>query len=440
MGLKQEPIARDNLVPKVKKIPGPKAKKWTKFHLKYAATTTLVEGFVWDRTKPAIGPFCTDPDGNVILDFCSHVASAPLGYNHPRLIDLLQKIKQVDPDRYAGADFIAAYGDDPKKSPIPTPSHLHHKIIEITKQFKFDTAFFTNSGAEAVENAIKICYDSRRNNGYGICFDGAFHGRTLGALSLNRSKDVHRKFYPQIPKVVSLPYMTRSDDCGKTLKKLITGGVVKAGEVSYVIIEPLQGEGGYRIPDREFIREVYEEAQKHNIPVISDEIQAGVGRTGKWWACEHWGVKPDVISAGKALRVGATIGKRKSFPKEEGRISSTWGEGNAIASAVAYETINIIQREQLVHNAEKVGNYFLQRLRELNHDRIIDVRGLGLMDAMELDSFKTLQKLRAECFKRGLLVLGTGTKALRFLPPLNVRKREIDLAVDIIEQSLKKIR
>ena len=444
---------RDTIIPKVKKLPGPLAKKWINYGLKYTATTTLIPGFVWDRTKPAIGPFCTDVDGNVFLDFVSHVASAPLGYNHPEIIRLMQDIKAIDPDRYAGCDFIAAYGDAPEHADIPTPAQLHHKVVEITKQFKFDMAFFTNSGAEAVENAMKICYDHRKNNGYGICFEGAFHGRTLGALSLNRSKAVQRKYYPAIPKIVTLPYChCKHCSCGwitysrkgkpeNKLNQLFDKdtGTIQPENVAYIIIEPIQGEGGFAIPKKEFIKDVYREAQQYGIPVISDEIQAGLGRTGKWWACEHFGVKPDVITSSKGLRVGATIAKKKMFPKEKGRISSTWGEGNAIASAVGYKTIEIIQQEKLVQNAAVMGKYFLKRLEELKqkYHKVYDVRGIGLMDAIEFESKKIREQVQRECLKRGLLLIEAGFKSLRLLPPLNVTTREIDLAVDIIRESVK---
>ena len=253
--------------------------------------------------------------------------------------------------------------------------------MEISQQFGFDSAFLSNSGAEAVENAIKICYDYRRNHGYGFCFLGAFHGRTLGALSLNRSKKVHRDWYPQIPKVVELPFCRCRErcDCGWKVYSIGRKGVISRlaqvldpdiglidpQEVAYIIVEPILGEGGYDIANPEFIREVAEIAHREGIPLIADEIQSGLGRTGKWWAVEHFGLVPDIITSAKALRVGATIGKSIFFPREERRISSTWGEGNAISSAVGYQVIQTIQEEGLLKNAEEMGNYFLSGLRQL---------------------------------------------------------------------------
>ena len=448
-------MIREETIPKVTKIPGPNARKWANFHLKLSSKSTYEPEFVWDRTAQAIGPFCTDVDGNVVIDFVSHVGSSPLGYNNPEIIDMLRKIKQIDPDRYAGADFIAGYGKRPEDSEIPTPSHLHYKVREITKHLGFDCAFFSNSGAEAVENAMKICYDHRKNNGYGICFDGAFHGRTFGALSLNRSKKVHRSWYPMIPKIYSLPFVSQTSDisCAKvmTTRGVMTQieelldkkiGIIKPEEVAYIIMEPVQGEGGYNIANKDFIKNVYEVAHENNIPVISDEVQSGMGRTGKWWCVDHFKCKPDIIASAKAIRIGATIGKKKFFPQESGRISSTWAEGNATASAVGYKTIEIIQKRNLLSNVEKNGHYFISRLKEFEqkYSFVTHSSGLGLMDKIDIDTIERRNKILKECIKGGLIVIGAGFHSIRFLPPLDVTKREIDIACDILESALKKSR
>jgi 4-aminobutyrate aminotransferase len=189
----------------------------------------------------------------------------------------------------------------------------------------------------------------------------------------------------------------------------------------------------------DFMKEVDRLAKKHSIPLISDEIQAGMGRTGKWWAIEHFGIKPDIITVAKPLRVGATLGRTELFPRQEYRISSTWGEGNALSSAIGYTIIEIIQKENLLDNATRMGNYFLDQLRNLqrNYPFIHDVRGIGLMDAMETDSRERRDRLIRRAFQRGLLLLGCGYKAIRFLPPLDVRPREIDMALEILEEACK---
>jgi len=431
--------------------PGPRARKWLAYHRAAAARATYVEGFVWDRSAPAIGPFCTDPDGNVFLDFASHVATSPLGYNHPELLAVSNRLKSIDPDRYAGTDFVSAYGDDPQRIDVPTPSHLHHKLLEITTPFNFETAFFSNSGAEAVENAIKICYDARRNCGYGFCFLGAFHGRTLGALSLNRSKRLHRSWYPQIPNIVHLPYCHCPAECrcgfwlgsSHSTSQLAhfldpAHGLIDPAEVAYIILEPVQGEGGYYVPNPRFMREVGRIASQYRIPLIADEIQSGMGRTGHWWASEHFDIQPDIIVAGKALRVGATIGRGELFPKEEMRLGSTWGEGNALSSAIGYTTIEVIQREKLLSHATEMGERLRQELRSLQRrfDFIVDVRGLGLMNAMELDTVERRGNFLVGCLARGLLLLGCGYNAIRFLPPLDLTQREMDLALEILSDVL----
>jgi 4-aminobutyrate aminotransferase len=437
-------------------LPGPNARKWSAYHRRHAARSTYHQGFVWDRSKPAIGPFCTDVDGNVILDFVSHVASSALGYNHPDLVDLASRLQPVEPDRYAGCDFIGAWGEDPEKSEIPTPSHLHYKLMEITSQFGFGSAFFTNSGAEAVENAMKICYDHRKSYGYGICFIGAFHGRTLGALSVNRSKTIQRNWFPQIPNIVDFPYCTcQEPPCRCGWMVCCTGkegvrsrldhfldpdiGLVDPREVAFIIIEPIQGEGGYNVPSVDFMKEVDRLSKKYSIPLISDEIQAGMGRTGKWWAIEHFGIKPDIITVAKPLRVGATLGRTELFPQQEYRISSTWGEGNALSSAIGYTIIEIIQKENLLDHATRMGDYFLGQLRGLQrkYPFLLDVRGIGLMDAVEFDSRERRDRVISQAFRRGLLLLGCGYKVIRFLPPLDVRRREIDLALEILEAACK---
>jgi 4-aminobutyrate aminotransferase len=212
--------------------------------------------------------------------------------------------------------------------------------------------------------------------------------------------------------------------------------------VAFIIIEPVQGEGGYNLPSLDFMREVSRLAKKYSIPLISDEIQAGMGRTGKWWAIEHFGITPDIITVAKPLRIGATLGRTELFPQQEYRISSTWGEGNALSSAIGYTVIEIIQRENLLGNATRMGDYFLRQLRglQLKYPFILDVRGLGLMDAVELDSRERRDRLVQKAFTQGLLLLGCGYKGVRFLPPLDVRKREIDLALEILEEALRESR
>ncbi|MDY6765428.1 MAG: aminotransferase class III-fold pyridoxal phosphate-dependent enzyme, partial [Halobacteria archaeon] len=185
---------RDTAEPEVHEIPGKKAREWVEHHQKFAAPSTYVYEFVWDIMKDAEGPFCTDVDGNVLLDFTSHVAASPLGYNNPKMMEKLEGFDLVDPLKIAGQDFYVSLGGPPDES-MPGPTQLMEKLTEVTEHYGMDTVFLSNSGAEAIENAIKICYDNTDIPKYGITFEGAFHGRTLGTLSLNRSKEVYRRKY-----------------------------------------------------------------------------------------------------------------------------------------------------------------------------------------------------------------------------------------------------
>lgn len=451
-------MERDKATPYIRvPPPGPNANKWAAFHKQYASHSTYFFDFVWDRSKPAIGPFCTDVDDNIFLDFVSHVATSALGYNHPKLVEQSKILTRIDPDRYAGTDFIGAFGEDPETSPVPTPSHLHHKLMEITSPFGFDTAFLSNSGAEAIENAMKVCYQYRKNLGYGFCFSGAFHGRTLGALSLNRSKQAHRNWFPSIPGIIELPFCRCKEncDCGwlvttirrkgrmSRLAQILDPeiGIINPQEVAFIIIEPILGEGGYDLPDSNFIQEVARIAKQHEIPLICDEIQSGIGRTGRWWAAEHFGIVPDLITSAKALRVGATMGRREMFPQEPLRISSTWGEGNALSSAVGYRTIEVIQEENLLENAKQMGAYFLAELGGIQqrYPAIFDPRGLGLMLAFSVETEEWRDQILSRAFHKGLLLIGCGFESIRILPPLNVKKREIDLALEILDKVLSEV-
>jgi len=445
---------RDTITPSIKTAPpGPKSRIWTEYHMTYSPESIYFHDLVWDRSKPAIGPFCTDPDENVILDFCSHGAAFPLGYNNPELIETAMKAARIDPDRY-GAEIVGAWGDDPEKIDIPTPSHLVHKLASITKEHGLDAIYLSNSGTEAVENALKLCYAKRRNMGVGFCFQGAFHGRTLGSASLTRSRRAQRAWYPHIPEVVELPFCHCSGECRcgwkiytikhkgimSRLAQLLDPeiGIVDPEQVAYIIVEPVQGEGGYYIPAPGFLQEVAGIAKDYHIPLIVDEIQSGLGRTGKWFAFEHFGIEPDVIVLGKTLRVGATVARMEMFPEDNGRFGGTWGGGNAISTAVGYRILEIIERDNLLENATRVGTHLLDGLKALEkkYPIIYNSRGLGLMVAMSLDGSGMNSKLVQEAFKRGLLVFTCGFDSIRLIPPLDVTIREADLAFEILDKAL----
>ncbi|WP_126663064.1 aminotransferase class III-fold pyridoxal phosphate-dependent enzyme [Haloterrigena salifodinae] len=430
---------RENTVPRVASFPGSKSKRWVEFHQNTAAPSTYVYDFVWDVTEDATGPFCTDADGNVLMDFTSHVAAAPLGYNHPTLTERLREFDLVDPMKIAGQDFYVSTGGTPEESSLPGPAHLMDELTEISSQYDMDTVFLSNSGAEAVENAMKICYDDCETPKYAITFDDAFHGRTLGALSLNRSKSVYRRKFPEISGVHDVEYSEHGLNRLRT--KLGDSGHIPPEEVGFLILEPIQGEGGYNVPSASFMSELDDICSTHDIPIVVDEIQSGVGRTGEMWAVDHFDIEPDVITSAKALRVGATISRSDIFPEEEARLSSTWGAGDILASMQGALTLSIIEEENLLDNATELGTYFRDRLREVAEQTSIltDVRGLGLMIAVEFDTADHRDEAMETALRHGLLTLGCGTKTLRLLPPLDVREREIDICVDIIDDVVDEV-
>jgi 4-aminobutyrate aminotransferase len=437
--------------PRVDRLPGERAAEWVEYHHSTAAPSTYVYEFVWDLSGPAIGPFCTDVDGNVLMDFTSHVAAAPLGYNNPTLLDRLSEFDLVDPLKIAGQDFYVSSGQSPAADDLPGPAGLMDRLVELTSAYDMERVFLSNSGAEAVENALKIAYD-HSDGQYGITFDGAFHGRTLGTLSLNRSKAVHKRDFPELPSIYSVPFCTDRDctaascgcgfftDSGSQLRRLVDGdrGVLDPEEIAFIILEPVQGEGGYRIPSQSFGDEIAALADEYDITLIADEIQSGLSRTGKRWGADHYSFEPDVIAAAKALRVGATVSTDEIFPDQKSRLSSTWGAGDIIGALQGALTIDIIEEQDLRANATRRGEGLRERLAEVaaDYEAVTDVRGLGLMLAIEFDTKNARDAVQEAALQRGLLTLGCGYSVLRFLPPLDVTEREIDLASTVVADAL----
>jgi len=431
---------RETAEPVVTDIPGDRADQWVQYHHEFAAPSTYVYEFVWDVTSESIGPFCTDVDGNVLLDFTAHVAASPLGYNNPKITRAMEGFDIPEPTKIAGQDFYASGGWPPEDPEFPGPTQLMERLVSASDGL--DQVFLSNTGAEAVENAIKICYADRGHRG--VTFDGAFHGRTLGALSLNRSKAVHRKGYPEVPGIISVPYCTCEEECrcgwvtdgpaGNALGDKLhpEHGVIEPEEVAYIILEPIQGEGGYRIPSDRFLADIAEIRDRYGIHVIADEIQSGLGRTGEFWAIEHTPIEPDVIASAKGLRVGATVGRAEVFPDETGRLSSTWGAGDFLSALQGVATIDAIAEYDLLENATRRGRQAKELLSDAYLPGVEDIRGRGLMLAVEFDTKDRREDVVRAALSRGLLTLGCGHKTLRLLPPLDVTQREIELGVDLL--------
>lgn len=446
-------MQRDSAEPTVTSFPGAHAKEWVNYHQEHAAPSTYVYEFVWDITEHATGPFCKDVDGNVLLDMTSHVGASPLGYNNEKVTDMFESffdMGPIDPGKIAGQDFYLATGKSPDTSELPTPSHLMDELTDIASHYDMDTVFLSNSGAEAVENGMKICYDDTDGK-YGVTFDGAFHGRTLGTLSLNRSKGVYRESFPEISSVESVPYC-RNSECtqetcgcgfftrtGESLLDRLVGsanGQMTPEEIAYIIIEPIQGEGGYHVPSDAFMDEIHRIAQKYDIRIIADEVQSGVARTGEWWGADNYSIEPDVLTVAKPARVGATIANSDVFPDEKSRLSSTWGAGDILATAQGVATIRAIKEYNLLDNATQMGHLYRDLLHDNNYGEIVDVRQNGLMIGVEFVTQQTRDAVVDAALQNGLLLLACGQKTVRVLPPLDVTEREARLSVELLFESV----
>jgi 4-aminobutyrate aminotransferase len=380
----------------------------------------------WSISYPLVfsgvgmGPYCRDIDGNMFLDFASQIASNPLGYNHPAMLEVMNLYSSRFPIKYAGQDFT-----------VEEHLRMIEELTDISPR-GFDSAFLINSGAEAVENAIKICMRKRPGTKFGISMERGWHGRTLGALSLTNSNQVHKKGYMRLP-MLRLPY---DESAPARLEKILKTEAAPE-EIGFILLEHVQGEGGYNIAPKKMVEGIRKIASDNGIPYISDEVQSGMGRTGTWWAFEHYGIIPDVFTSAKALQVGAVVAPGKMFPHEPGAISSTWGGGHTLDLALGIKTIEIIKKEKLLSKNAKMGRYLLKGIEELKEAS--NQRGLGMMLAFDLPTPAVRDRLIAECATKGLLVLGCGIKSVRLVPPYVISEDDADTALSMIDSSLKRI-
>ncbi len=402
---------------RAKTLPGPNARRIINIMKKHAYDSTFMYSLVISTGENCV---IEDIDGNKFLDYTSNIGACPLGYSHPEIIDVLSEYSSNGTYKIAGQDFYCK-----------EHAELAEKISTILPSgFK---TFFINSGAEAVENAIKIAY--RRSGPLpGISCYGAFHGRTLGALSFTASRPVHKHNFPEFP-VKRIKFCTKQDDPEiNSVEDLL-----KENKISFILTEVIQGEGGYNVASKKFIRNLRRCATKYGVPLILDEVQSGIGHTGKWWAFEHYGVKPDIMNTAKALQIGATAYDKKYDPGERSVLSSTWGGGNRIDMAVGARIIDVIKKDKLLDNATKMGNLLKKGLEELVGKKgIIEVRGLGLMIGIEFDSKSNRDKKITSLFEKKLLTLGAGQKSLRIIPPLIIAKEQIEQGLEIMHDVLTK--
>ncbi len=395
------------------------------------------------------GSWVQDVDGNTFLDFTSGIAVCTTGHCHPRVVEAIKN--QADRlIHMSGTDFY--YGPQIR---------LAEKLASLVPGNNPKKVYFGNSGAEAVEAAFKLArWHTRRD--LNIAFYGAFHGRTMGALSLTASKTVQKKHYhPLVPGITHIPYaycfrcaynLTYPQcnmACVRWVEETLFRTTIPPEEVAAIIVEPIQGEGGYIVPPPEFHRELYRIAKSYGILYVVDEVQSGMGRTGKMFAMEHFDVIPDMTAIAKGIAsgmpLGAMVAPADIMNWEAGSHASTFG-GNPISCQAALATIELLENE-LIANAVKQGERLIQELRQLQeiHECIGDVRGKGLMVGIELvadrSSLNPAAELRngiiRKAFEKGLLLLGCGTNSIRFCPALTISSREIDLGVSILDETIR---
>lgn len=364
-----------------------------------------------------------DVDGNSFLDFTSNIGSCPLGYSHPEIKKVLAEQSKNGAHKIAGQDFYCK-----------EHAELSEQVASIIpREFK---TFFINSGAEAVENAIKIAYrkisTTTPSTLPGVSCINAFHGRTLGALSFTFSKPVQKKGFPELP-VLRIEFCTSDSDPEiDAAEKLLS-----ENKVAFILSEVIQGEGGYNIANRQFIQNLRKCADKHGVPLILDEVQSGMGRTGKWWSFEHFSVRPDIMTAAKALQVGMAAYDKRLDPVEQGALSSTWGGGSRIDMAAGGKIIEIIKKDRLLDNATAMGTKLKKGLQELaGKGGMAEVRGLGLMIGIEFNTKQDRNERLARAFKMGLLLLPAGQKAMRVIPPLTITEEEVHEGIELLSQTL----
>lgn len=440
------------MLPKlITSLPGPKAKA-------IIDRDDQVISPSYTRTYPLVaargeGAIVEDPDGNRFLDFAAGIAVVSTGHCHPKVVKAIQE-QAAKLIHMSGTDFY-----------YENMVQLAEKLAKLAAAMGSgrgpQRVYFGNSGTEAIEAAIKLArYHSGR--GQFVAFVGAFHGRTMGSLALTASKSVQKKgFFPVMPGVHHVPYAycyrcsygKTPDSCGvecvKAIETELFRTTVPAQEVAAIFVEPIQGEGGYVVPPQKFFDELRRLADRHGILVVADEVQSGMGRTGKMFASQHFGLEPDIIALAKGIAsgmpLGAMVARAELMDWKPGAHASTFG-GNPVAVAASLTTIELLEQE-LIDNAGVIGARLMDKLRDFPKQFPIvgDVRGLGLMIGIELvRDQKTKErapdlrdKLVQMCFERGLLVLGAGPNTIRLCPPLVINKDQADFAAQTIEDCLR---
>jgi 4-aminobutyrate aminotransferase len=400
--------------------------------------------------EKAKGSYIWDMNGDKYLDFATGIAVNNIGHCHPKVVEAIQK---------QAAELIHTSVTTHHKGYID----LAKRLTEIAPSKKLDSVFLANSGAEAVEGSLKMARYVTGRPAF-INFKGSFHGRTMMTTALTTSKLYYREKYEPLPTSIftmPFPYLYRSnhrdnpealvDECIAQFDVLFNQ-FVHPEQVAAMIVEPVQGEGGYIVPPKSYFKKLRQIADRHGILLIIDEVQTGFGRTGKMFAIEHFDCEPDIMLMAKGIAGGmplsAFISRRELTSKwQPGRHGSTFG-GNPVSCAAALATIDVIENEKLVDRADKLGKSMLARLSKLkSHKHVGDVRGLGLMIAIEFDekdgkpSHDLAEKVAAKCFENKLLVLTCGShgQVIRLIPPLTMSDSEAEAGMEIIEKAVASV-
>ena len=427
----------------ITQLPGPRAKRLVELDHKFLSPS-------YTRSYPLVakqgrGATIEDVDGNVFLDFAAGIAVVATGHCHPEVVAAIQK-QASELIHMSGTDFY-----------YPNMVELAEKLAAIAPGKEPKRVYFGNSGTEAIEAAIKLAkYHTKRD--MLIAFHGAFHGRTMGALSLTASRAIQRKgfgtllsgvFHVPFPDTYRGTYGVRPEhaaaDCLSYLENELFRRRVDPSEVAAIFIEPIQGEGGYLPAPVEFIQGLERICRKHGILLVADEVQCGMGRTGKWWAIEHSGVEPDIICTAKGIASGmplsAIISKASIMDWTPGAHASTFG-GNPVCIAASLATLRLLENGYIA-NAARMGEFILRRISDWpqRHRIVGEVRGRGLMIGVEfVRDQKTKEKapdlrnkIVQSAFEKGLLVLGSGDTTLRICPPLMIDEEQADCAIRILD-------
>jgi 4-aminobutyrate aminotransferase len=430
-------------------LPGPKARAVIARDAQFISPS-YTRGYPM-VAKSGRGAMVEDVDGNLFLDFAAGIAVVSTGHCHPRVVEAIQR-QAAELIHISGTDFY-----------LPIMVDLAERLAAVAPGKEAKKVYFGNSGTEAVEAAIKLArYHTRRDKI--IAFHGCFHGRTLGALSLTASKAVQRKgfgallagvFHIPYPNSYRCPHGNPSPctcvESATYLEREIFKRMVDPEEVAAIFIEPIQGEGGYVPAPKEFLVELQRICRKHGILLVCDEVQSGMGRTGKWWASEHAGIEPDILCVAKGIASGmplsATIARASLMDWKPGAHASTFG-GNPVCIAAALATMDLLGT-QYIENARRIGGFLMGRMADwpARHRIVGDVRGKGLMIGVEIVRDQKTKERAGDlreaivdlAFEKGVLLLGAGENTIRIAPPLIVDEEQAAFAAQTLEACIGEV-